>query len=285
MPFSRRLFAALAVLTVLFTLASRPNHTSAASCSGNSHAMTLSGGGANPGSGTTATKFTFSVTYTDNDSCAPDRIVVVVVGLGTYGLSYVSGGLQTGATFTRTMKLPPGRWAYRFEASSGSGAGRRQTKLTKVTPARVTVAAPTPAPTPAPTAVPTRKPLATPVPTPRRTAVPTQPPPSPRASATPTATSSAATPNAATPLPTAETAAPSLTSSPVPVGSASLTRPDPGPPIAMLKLLVSSVGTVGGLLLFAVLSRRLFRPAPAGELPPLPTRRRDDRRPESESRP
>lgn len=284
MPFSRRLIAALAVLMVLFTLASRPNQTSAASCSGNSHALTLSGGGADPGSGTTATRFKFSVTYSDNNGCTPDRIVIVVVGLGTYGLSYVEGGLQSGATFARTMTLPPGRWAYRFEATSGSGAGERQATLTKVTPAKVTVAAPTPAPTVAPT----KKPLATPVPTPRPSAAPTKPPPSPRASprvsprasATPTATSSAAAPVA-----TAETAAPTLKPSPAPVISASITRPDAGPPIAMLKLLVSSVGTVGGLVLFAFLSRRLLRPAPAVELPPPPRRRRDDPQPDAEPGP
>jgi hypothetical protein len=50
----------------------------------------------------------------------------------------------------------------------------------------------------------------------------------------------------------------------------------------MLKLLVSSVGTVGGLVLFAVLSRRWLRPAPAVELPPPPRQRRDDPPPQSE---
>lgn len=275
MPFLRRLVAALAVLTVLFTLASRPNQTFAASCSGNSHAMTLSGGRATPGTGTTATNFTFSVTYTDNDACVPDRIVVVVVGVGTYALSYVSGGLQTGATFTRTMLLPAGRWAYRFEASSGSGAGHRNAKLTTVNPAKVVVSKPTAAPTPKPVVTPkpivTPKPVSTPAPTPRRTATPTKPPSSPRASTSPTATAIAATA-----VPTAASAPPTGTPSPTRIVTPTPSSPAPGTPVALAKLLVSTIGTIGGLVLFAALYRQWLRPAPAAPFPPVARRRHDD---------
>jgi len=271
MPIPERLVAALSVATVVLILAFRADHTAAASCSGNSHAMALSGGGVAPGSGTTATTFTFSVTYTDNHGCAPDRIVVVVVGVGTYALSYVGGSLQAGATFARNVPLPAGRWAYRFEASSGSGAGRRQATLTNVSPAKVAVAKPAPNPTP--------KPVVTPAPTPRRTAAPTIPPtipptkpPPPRAS-----TSPSATPAVATPIATSETVRPTASPSPARFDTPIIPRtPDPGAPIALLKLVVSTIGTIGGLVLFAVLYGRTLRPAPTIQLPPVARRRRDD---------
>lgn len=269
MPIPRRLVAALAILTILSALASPAGHTAAASCSGNSHALTLSGGAAAPGSGTTDTKFTFRVTYADNDGCAPDRIVVVVVGVGTFGLSYVAGGLQSGATFARSMRLPAGRWAYRFEASSGSGAGQRQAKLTKVTPSRVIVARPTPDPT--------QQPVATPVPTPRRTAAPTKSPPTPRPSV-----SATATPIVSPPMPTPAVAPATVGPSRAPMVAVNPTAPDPGAPIALLKLLVALIGTVGGLVLFAALAGRLLPQAPGIELPPVPTRRREDPATEAE---
>jgi hypothetical protein len=269
MPIPERLVAALSVATVVLTLAFRADYAIAASCSGNSHALTLSGGTANPGSGTTATKFTFRVTYTDNDGCAPDRIVVVVVGVGTYALSYVGGGLQSGATFARSMLLPAGRWGYQFEASSGSGAGRRQAKLTNVNPAKVAVSKPAAKPTP--------EPVVTPAPTPRRTAVPTKQPPPPRASASPSATAAAATPTAAP-----KTARPTADPSPTKFDMPGARTPDPGAPIALLKLVVSTIGTIGGLILFAALYGRMLRPAPTIQLPPVARRRRDDPPPASE---
>ena len=263
MPIPRRLLAVLAASALLGLVATTPDPTTAASCAGNSHTMKLSSGGVAPGRGTTATKFTFSVTYTDNSSCVPDRIVAIVVGLRTIDLSYVSGGLQSGATFARTVTLPVGSWSYRFEASSGSGAGRRQAKLTNVSPAKVIVAKAT--------AAPTAKPVATAVPTPRRTPAPTKAPPSPRASKAPPPTPADATP------------APSPTSTPLPTVAASRatiasahSQPNSGPPIPVLKLVVAGISTIGGLLLFAVLSGRWLRPAPGVGLAPLPRRRRDD---------
>ena len=281
MPIPERLVAALSVALVVLTLAFRADHAAGASCSGNSHAMTLAGGGANPGSGTTATKFSFSVTYADNDGCAPDRIVVVVVGVGTYDLSYIGGGLQSGATFARTVLLPAGQWGYRFEASSGSGAGLRQAKLTKVNPAKVVVAKPAVTPTPTPIPTPVAAPVVTPVPAPRRTVAPTNQPASPQASTSPSATAGAAAPS--TPVATPTTAPPTVSPSPARFGAPGPRGPDPGAPIALLKLVVSTIGTIGGLVLFAALYGRWLRPAPTIQLPPVARRRRDDRPPVSES--
>ena len=272
MPIPRRLFAVLAVAAVLSWVATAPERASAASCSGNSHTMKLSSGAVAPGQGTTATKFTFSVTYTDNDSCVPDRIVAVVVGVRTIDLSYVSGSLQSGATFARTVMLPVGSWSYRFEASSGSGAGRRQAKLTNVSPAKVIVRAAT--------ANPTSRPAATAAPTPRATPASTKPPPSPRASK-----AAPATPIDTTPVPTPDwTPLPTVVPSGAGIVHAS-TQPNSGPPIAVLKLVVAGISTVGGLVLFAALSGRWLTPARRVAIPPAPRRRRDDKPTEAEPSP
>ena len=289
MPTSRRLLAALAVLAVLLTVAFPADRAAAASCSGNSHVMKLSGGAAAPGSGTTSTTVRFTVTYTDNDGCTPDRIVLVVIGVGTYGLSHVTGGLQSGAVFGRTLTLPAGRWAYRFEASSGAGAGRRQAKLTSVSPPQVIVTAPAPKPTPTPKPKPTPKPVptpqpiatpaavATPAPTPRRTAGPTKPPSSPHASVAPSPTA-----EDPTPIPASTPGPPTARPSQAAVVAAGGPR-DPAPPLALLKLAVSSVGTIGGLILFGLLFRRFLWAEPKIVLGPVPGRRRDDRPADAES--
>ena len=263
MPIPRRLLVVLAASVLLGLVATAPEPATAASCAGNSHAMKLSNGSAAPGRGTTATKFTFSITYTDNSGCVPDRIVVVVVGGGTFDLSYVGGGLRSGATFARTVPLPAGSWAYRFEASSGSGAGRRSVTLTNVAPTKVVVKAAAAAPTP--------KPAVTAAPTPRRIPAPTKPAPSPRGSKAPPPTPSEATPVATadwTPLPT-------VVPAPTTFVSASAFS-NPSPPVAALKFVVASIATVGGLVLFRLLSGIWLRPIQRLALPPVPRRRRDD---------
>ena len=63
-----------------------------ASCSGASHQLTLSNGGASPGSGPPSTYVTFKVRYTDNAGCAPTSITVTVAGVGTFTLPQSSGG-------------------------------------------------------------------------------------------------------------------------------------------------------------------------------------------------
>lgn len=237
----RRVCLVLAVIASVMSIAAlAPGEAAAASCSGQSHTLVLSGGRAAPGAGSTDDRFAFSVLYADNDGCSPDRVVVVIVGVGEFALSRIRGDLVTGATFGRSLLLPPGRWRYRFEASSGSGVGRRTVKLTDVDPSSVVVTAPTPKPT----AEPSRRP--TPVPTPAEaTTAPASPGQSLEAPS-PSPTSS--------PLGAAAPPASSLPKAASPVvstGGGPLPRP-------MLALVVSTVGTLGGLGLFAILGGRLL---------------------------
>lgn len=60
------------------------------------------------------------------------------------------------------------------------------------------------------------------------------------------------------------------------------TQPNSDPPIAVLKLVVAGISTIGGLLLFAALSGRWLKPGPGIALPPVPRRRRDDRAADAE---
>ncbi|MBI3750530.1 MAG: hypothetical protein HY263_02580 [Chloroflexi bacterium] len=274
----RRVRGVLAVIAVILGIAVlAPRETAAASACGArpKHTLVLSKGTVSPGSGSTGTRFAFTVSYADSDGCSPDRIVVVITGVGEYALNYIQGDLQTGATFGSTMKLPAGRWPYSFEASSGSGPGRQSVQLLAVNPATVQVVAPTPKPTAAPTATPTAAPTATP------TAAPTAAPTGNATAAAPTGNAtvppgSGATPNVPTPAASA-----SPTGSRAPDGTALAgaglngpTSPDATSsdarspamvfdpwllPRPVLALAVSSVGTLLGLGLFAFLSRRLLR--------------------------
>src|SRR5258706_10526994 len=126
---SRRSVQLLAVILIATLSIVAPRGAAAAGCAGTSHELQLTNGTVSPGSGTAGSTFTFGVTYQDNGSCAPDRIVVVIEGLGTYALGYVSGNLASGATFRVKLDLPAGRRSYRFEASSGSGNGKRSVIL------------------------------------------------------------------------------------------------------------------------------------------------------------
>ena len=122
----RRVAGVIAVLLSVVAIA--PREAAAASCSGASHRMVLSDGTVSPGSGTTATSFRFSVAYHDNNACTPSSITVTVDGAGTFDLSYVAGdpASPAGATYERNITLPAGTHAYRFMATSGSGAGDRK---------------------------------------------------------------------------------------------------------------------------------------------------------------
>lgn len=135
------------------------------------HEPLLSAGTASPSSGTTATVFTFSVTYSDTKACPPNWVRVTVAGVGVFEMSGSGTSYQTGVIFTRAMTLPVGTHTYSFAASSGNSGGRKTAGLVAVTPPSVTVTIPaTPPPTPVPTLVPT------PVPTPKPTAAPTAAP-------------------------------------------------------------------------------------------------------------
>jgi hypothetical protein len=171
----RRLALSFAILATL--LAVPATWAASGACSGPAHDPLLSGGGATPAAGTTATTFTFSVTYADTKGCAPLWVRVTVSGVGTFPMSGSGTSYDTGVTFIRGMLLPAGIHTYSFAASSGIGAGEKTTALTSVTPSSVSVSPPPPPPTPKPT----------PIPTPIPTAVPTsQPSPTPVASASET---------------------------------------------------------------------------------------------------
>jgi len=304
----RRVVAVAAIF--LSVTALTPREAAAASCSGQSHHTVLSAGGVFPASGTTATSFGFTVTYTDNAGCVPDRMEVVIDGVGAFSMALVSGDLSTGAAFRRDLTLPAGRWTYRFESTSGTGAGLETFTLTTVVPPDVVVVAPTPVPTPVPTPTPT--PVPTPTPRPRPTATPTKPPgPTPA----PTESSSATQPGPA-PTPTAAARAPgkqgelpggsdppsapltgsSVVPSPAAGGAGAIvggplpsagTGDEPGSrawtssldlgmlPRPVASLAVASISTIVGLGLFAVLAARLLWFGPArGRLAPAAGARR-----------
>jgi len=202
----------------------------AASCNGGSHQTTLTAGGATPGSGNPSTTFTFSVRYADTAGCAPSAVTVMVPGQPTVTMTASRTSFRSGVVFTASIQLPAGVWPYRFEAVSGSGAGLRTVILDLVSPATITVTAPTPAPTPRPTPAPTPRP--TPAPTPRPT-----PRPTPKATPKPTAKPPAATPKP-TPKPSQAPASAgpgggaSGGSSPTPAGAGSVSSGSGASPIA-----------------------------------------------------
>ncbi len=273
---SRRLGRPLAVAMVFALSVLAPVATSAASCAGASHHVNLSSGKATPSSGTTGTTFTFSVTYQDNGSCAPDRIVVAVNGLAPFTLAYTSGSLGSGATFRATLTLPAGSRSYQFEATSGTGVGKKSVTLKNVNPPTVVVSSPAPkatpkptskpAPSPGPTAGPTPGQVSTRDPTPGASGVE---PPSPTPSARPTATADQGAFLMARTPDRDDGTRPSIgdygdgvgdvtfASSTVPATAQSSARPLP-----WLALLVASVAAFFGLIGFAVLSSSLADPAP-----------------------
>ncbi|HEX5588801.1 MAG TPA: hypothetical protein VFX65_00735 [Candidatus Limnocylindrales bacterium] len=289
---SQRWRRSLTVAALLGAFALVPHDAAAASCSGQSHAVVLSGGAVTPGVGSTSTTFRFSVTYSDNAGCQPDTIEVVIGGVGRFALQQTGGDLTTGATFAHDMTLPAGAWTYAFETTSGSGPGLETFTLTGVNPAKAVVANPTPKPTPTPTPTqkPTPTPRATPTPPPTPRVGPTATPgPSPSSSIGPsTDPSSSPSPGASAPAPTtAATPQPSAAPAGVvatrpPSGHDGSGVPSPfaGPfdlgamPRPLLSLAVASVGTVIGLGFFLLLSVRLLDPGSSGRLRPVAAARR-----------
>ena len=195
--------------------------------------MSLAGGTATPGSGTTSTGIRFSVLYVDNASCTPTRIVVSITGVGTVALAVASTS-PAGVVYARTMTLPAGRWRYGFAATSGSGPGERTATLSTVNPASVTIAAPTAKPTPSPKPPPSPPP---PTPVPQPPPPPPPPPPSPPATPAPTPTASpelSDTPQpsaseSSTAEPSGSVAAPTIEPSSVPTTRPSATADDGQP--------------------------------------------------------
>jgi len=268
-------FAVIALYLGLAVLA--PGGTTAASCTGNSHVMALAQGTASPGSGTTSTTFTFEVTYTDSGGCAPDRIVVWVEGVGELAMRHDRGSLTDGAVYRTRTRLAVGRHDYWFEATSGSGPGLRTDKLTGVQPGAVVVSAPTPPPDKATS--PPDKATPPPDPTPRPTRAPR---PDPTPTARPSQEPSRSEPPGPEPTdapPTDTTPPGSGTSSHPGAGIGTIRRPHDGrPPVGaprvfseapspMLSLLVASLGSLGGLILFALLGTRFADPVRGRPLP------------------
>lgn len=282
---ARRLALSLAIIANLLATTAT---WGAGSCSSQSHQPQLSNGRVSPSTGTTATVFTFSVTYRDTKGCAPNWVRLTVANVGVYPMSG-SGNYDTGVTFTRTLQLPVGTYTYSFMASSGTDGGQKTAFLATVTPPSFTVTPvatpppPTPPPTPVPTPKPTPKPAPkpTPVPTPAPTVPPTAPPTAP-------ATATPANPGTAgqTPVPTPAPVGAVVSEGPVasqPAGAPGPSASEAGVPASfvdpdrpgMFPLLVGvwTAVTSGSLMLFLLLARRREPDEPVlatvgGEAPP-----------------
>jgi hypothetical protein len=284
---ARRLALTLAIIATL--LAAPATWGASGACSGPAHDPVLSAGAASPATGTTATTFTFSVTYADTKGCAPAWVRVTVVGAGTFSMNGAGTDYDTGVTFTRAMTLPAGTHAYSFAASSGIGSGLKTTTLTSVSPAAVTVTGPTPQPTPVPTPVPTPKP--TPRPTSVPTPVPTSPPtPEPTPGASGSIVSPAASPSDGTASPSGAGASHGEGQAPGPSGDppaspGSFWAPD-GMSSLTLLLGAWATATVGGLALFLFLAprrRQRHQPAYADAGPAEPAMASQPSRPPGEA--
>lgn len=145
----------------------------------------LSNGSVTPGSGTTATTFTFSVQFQSDSGAA--AAVTASVANRTVAMGLVAGQPDNG-TFRGSATLPAGSWPVTFEADADRGnnptlSGPTVTVTSGATPP------PTAPPTPRPTAAPTPVPTPTPMPL---TATPLPPTTPPSLTATPIGGSSPA---------------------------------------------------------------------------------------------
>jgi len=198
----------------------------AKTCGGGGHTISLTAGGVSPGSGTTATNFKFTVTFTDSLGQAPGS-----VSLRFNRTNYAMAGSGSGTVYSLTRTMPLGTTAFTFRATSSTGG----ISCTRAEPGSVTVTAvptptPTPVPTPKPTPVPT--PTPTPVPTPKPTPVPTLKPtpvPTPKPTPVPTPKPTLKPTPVPTPKPTANpTTRPTATPTVKPIATARPTaKPTP----------------------------------------------------------
>jgi len=245
---TRRLVPILAMTLLLLGMPA----VAQAGCSNVAHVIALSAGQATPGSGTTATSFAFSVTYSDTSGCVPASVVVKVSGGGTYPMKTDGLDFKQGVIFAVRTSLPLGGHSYAFSATSGTGNGQKTASLTQVSPASVQVSALPPNPTPQPTAPPS------PTPTPDPTATPEPSTSSPDATGTATAE----------PTPTPVTAIVVGPGSPPPPAERG---PEPAPAAGWLVPVGTWLGTtLGGLWIFLLLLPRR-RQAPAVALRSMPT--------------
>ncbi|MFI5415582.1 MAG: hypothetical protein ACHQ16_08060, partial [Candidatus Lutacidiplasmatales archaeon] len=165
------LFALLPLLVVPVLAVSCPDNGS------------LTNPSVSPGSGTTATTFTFSVTYQDNAGETPDSTRVYFSDGTNRRLFLTSGSLTTGAVYSRSLSgFSNGTRSTIFRVTPGTQAG---TPLTCEVPGGSFTVGPAPTPTPTPTPTPKPTPTPTPKPTPAPTPKPT-PKPTPRPTPRPT---------------------------------------------------------------------------------------------------
>jgi hypothetical protein len=127
-----------------------------------------------PSSGTTATTFTFTVTYRHREGSRPDHVRVVVGGTSHAMVARTGDRWRRGVTFSVRMKLPVGQHRVLFVAVDPDG-NEDTTRGGRITVAQPP-SEPKPKPTPDPTPAPQTKPKPTPAPV--RTAAP-KPKPTP----------------------------------------------------------------------------------------------------------
>jgi hypothetical protein len=221
---------------------------------------TLDAASVSPGSGTTATNFTFSVHYSSRRGLAP-RSVHASAGGRTVTLSLVSGTAADGI-YRGVGRLPVGSWNVLFTATVSQGKGGILAGPTiKVAP----VATPTLAPTPRPAAVTTPAPQVL-------------PPVAPAAPAAPTAVvipPAAPAPKAAAPVATPKQKAPAAVitkTSPAPAHShppSSVALPAPTEDTQQLSnMMLGGVGVIGLVAAFWFLIAGRRRDAPVPEAIP-----------------
>ena len=116
--FRNRFVGAFALTAlVVASMAWFPTAVLAVSCPDNGN---LTGPSVSPGSGTTTTAFTFSVTYQDNLGETPDWVRVYLTGGSPFNraLNLQSGSLTTGAVYSRTFVVPAGTWSVTFRVAA-----------------------------------------------------------------------------------------------------------------------------------------------------------------------
>jgi hypothetical protein len=160
---ARRLWI-VGVALLGFLLASAPMPVWAAS--------DLSNGSVSPGSGTTATAFSFSVEYHSSPPVQNAQSVWAEAAGVTVPLTLVAGGNTHAGTWEGSSLLPVGSWQVTFHVTISASEQPAPIDGPIVT---VTLPPPTPTPSPTPTPRPTAAP--TPTPPPGATAAPRAPPP------------------------------------------------------------------------------------------------------------
>jgi hypothetical protein len=240
----RRSIAAAVVATllvpVLVVLAAGP--TAAAP------ANQLVNGSVQPGSGTTATRFVFSVRYRSGQDIEPTS-VVAVAGNVVVPLSLASG-VPSNGRYRGWARLPVGKWPVTFQATARGNDPDLDGPT--ITVKRAPAPNPTPRPTPAPTAAPTSPPTVPPPAAPQTTAPTT---PAPATPATPAATEPPAGSAPPSPAPT------TLESEPAGNGASTATPGTSGDPAAgvvddteqqLITILTGGLIAIGALTLIGI---------------------------------